>query len=170
GGLNWANLDAGDHVPNRAVTDLAFDPTNASILYVTLSGFNEGTPTQPGHVFRTENALDPIPAWANITTPVNIPHNTIVADPFVPDVAYVGTDLGVWKRTGVGDWIHLGPEVGMPNVAVFELQLSAATNRLVAFTHGRGAFVLERQVTMTRGKDSRTRARIQKLIDEAQKL
>ena len=36
----------------------------------------------------------------------------------------------------------MGPETGMPNVAVFELQASSATGQLVAFTHGRGAFAL----------------------------
>jgi hypothetical protein len=33
-------------------------------------------------------------------------------------------------------------EAGFPNVAVFELQINNTTGRLVAFTHGRGAFTL----------------------------
>src|SRR5258706_16424560 len=31
----------------------------------------------------------------------------------------------------------------MPNVAVFDLRISRAAGRTMAFTHGRGAFVLE---------------------------
>src|SRR5439155_14339478 len=68
---------------------------------------------------------------------------TIVLAPFAP-IVYVGTDLGVWKSTDSGStWTHMGPETGMPNVAVFELQINQTTNRIVAFTHGRGAFVLD---------------------------
>jgi hypothetical protein len=152
GGSTYVDIDAGHAVPNRAVTDLAFDPTNANVLYVTLSGFDEGTPGQPGHVFKTTNALAASPTWVNVSPPVNIPHNTIVLDPSDPTIVYVGTDLGVWTSTnGGGTWTHMGPETGMPNVAVFELQVNDTTNRLVAFTHGRGAFALQpaRAVTLT---------------------
>jgi photosystem II stability/assembly factor-like uncharacterized protein len=143
GGGTWKDVEPTNGAPNRYVTDLAFDPTNANILYITLSGFDEGTPGQPGHVFKSTNALAPSPTWSNVTPPVNIPHNAIVVDPSDPTIVYVGTDLGIWKSTsGGGAWTHMGPEVGMPNVAVFDLKINPATNRLVAFTHGRGAFAL----------------------------
>lgn len=143
GGSTWADIDPVNTVPNRVISGLAFDPTNSNILYVTLSGFNEGTVGQPGHVFKTINALASPPSWSNVSPPVNIPHNTIVADPTSPNIVYVGTDLGVWKSADAAStWHHMGPEAGMPNVAVFDLKVNPATNRLVAFTHGRGAFVL----------------------------
>ncbi len=143
GGSAWTNLDAGATVPNRAVTDLAFHPTNPNVLYVTLSGFDEGTPGQPGHLFKTTNALAASPTWTNVSPPVNLPHNTIAIDPTSPNTLYVGTDLGVWTSTdGGGTWGHMGPETGMPNVAVFDLKINPAANRVVAFTHGRGAFAL----------------------------
>ncbi|TAJ94810.1 hypothetical protein EPO44_13800 [bacterium] len=143
GGTTWNNIDAANMVPNRPITDLRFDPTNANILYVTLSDFNESTPGQPGHVFKTTDALSGSPTWSNVSTPVNIPHNTIVVDFFDPSILYVGTDQGVWKSTDAGStWTQMGPETGMPNVAVFELQINNTTGRLVAFTHGRGAFAL----------------------------
>jgi hypothetical protein len=126
------------------VTALAFNPTNANVLYVTLSGFDEGTPGQPGHVFKTTNALAASPTWVNVSPPVNIPHNTIVLDPSDPNIVYVGTDLGVWNSANGGStWTHMGPEIGLPNVAVFELQIDDTTNRLVAFTHGRSALAFE---------------------------
>jgi hypothetical protein len=141
GGSAYLDIDAANAVPNRAVTDLAFDPTNANVLYVTISGFDEGTPGQPGHVFKTSNALASSPTWVNVTPPVDIPHNTIVVDPSNPNIVYVGTDLGVWQSPdGGATWAHMGPEIGMPNVAVFELQINDTTHQLVAFTHGRGAF------------------------------
>ncbi|MBI2867289.1 MAG: hypothetical protein HYX97_03005 [Chloroflexi bacterium] len=150
GGSTWVNIDAGNAVPDRAVTDLAFDPTNSNVLYLTLSGFDEGTPGQPRHVFKTTNALAASPTRSNVSPPVNLPHNTIVLDPFDPKIVYVGTDLGIWKSTdGGSSWTHMGPETGMPNVAVFDLQIDHTTGRLVAFTHGRGAFVLVNTTSTT---------------------
>src|SRR5207249_6092170 len=148
GGTTWTNIDAGNVVPDRYVTDLSFDPADPNILFVTLSGFNEGTPGKPGHVFKTANALAASPTWVNVGPPVNIPHNTIVVDPSDSRIIYVGTDIGVWKSADSGaTWTHMGPATGMPNVAVFELQINAATDRLVAFTFGRGAFALGRTST-----------------------
>jgi hypothetical protein len=142
-GATWTDIDVSNAVPNRAVTDVAFDPTNANVLYVTLSGFDQGTPGQPGHVFKTSNVLAANPTWTNVTPPVNLPFNTIISDPGAPSTIYAGSDLGVWMSTdGGASWAHMGPQVGMPNVAVFELRINAATNRLVAFTHGRGALAL----------------------------
>ncbi|PWU19209.1 MAG: hypothetical protein C5B50_07100 [Verrucomicrobia bacterium] len=143
GGTTWANLDLSNAVPNRYVTDLAFNPTNANILYVTLSGFDENTPAQPGHVFQTTNAFGVSPTWLNVSPPADIPHNTVVLDPSNPNNIYIGTDIGIWRSSNGGaSWSHMGPESGMPNVAVFDLEISRGTGRLMAFTHGRGAFVL----------------------------
>jgi hypothetical protein len=142
GGSTWDDLDASNAVPDRFVTDLAFDPTDANILYVTLSGFDEGTPGQPGHVFKTTSALAAAPVWLNLSPPVNLPQNTIAVDPVDPQVVYVGADMGVWKSTdGAGTWTNMGPDSGMPNVAVYDLEIHPTVRRPFAFTYGRGAFV-----------------------------
>jgi hypothetical protein len=144
GGSTWVNLDGANAVPNRYVTGLAFHPADANTLYVTLSGFDELTPAQPGHVFKTTTALAAAPTWTNVSPPMNLPHNAIAVGPAQPATVYVGTDLGVWKSTDVGStWTHHGLDVGLPNVAVFDLQISPATGQPVAFTHGRGAFALQ---------------------------
>jgi photosystem II stability/assembly factor-like uncharacterized protein len=138
-GATMNDISAG--VPDRYVTDLAFDPTNANILYVTLSGFNEGTPGAPGHVFKTTNATAASPTWSNISPGVNTPHNTIVVDPFNPNVIHVGTDVGILKSADGGNtWSVLATNSGLPNVAVFDLAVSHTSGTLMAFTHGRGAF------------------------------
>ena len=143
GGRNWINLDPTNALPDRFVTDVAFDPNDANVLWLTMSSYYEAAPLQPGHVFKTTNALAATPTWLNVSPPVNIPHNTIVIDPIDPNHVFVGTDIGVWQTTdGGANWTHMGPETGMPNVAVFELELNEPTDRLVAFTHGRGAFAL----------------------------
>src|SRR5262249_44952658 len=97
GGSTYSDIDASNAVPNRAVTDLAFDPTNANILSVPLRGFDHGPLDQYGHVYISPTALAPLPWWVTNHPPVNIPHNTIVLDPSDPTIVYVGTDLGVWK-------------------------------------------------------------------------
>jgi hypothetical protein len=127
---------------NRYPSGVAFSPVDANTLYVTLSSFDDPTFPPLGHVFKTTNALTASPSFFNVSTPVDIPHNCIALDPFAPSTVYVGTDIGVWKSTdGGAGWLHMGPETGMPNVAVFDLETSPA-GRLVAFTHGRGAFAL----------------------------
>ena len=50
-GVNWTRVDAA--LPERWITRVAFDPLNAAIGYVTVSGFRWNEP-QP-HVFRTTN-------------------------------------------------------------------------------------------------------------------
>ncbi len=54
-----------------------------------------------------------------------------------------GADVGVWKSSdGGGTWAHLGPDTGMPNVPVYDLEIHPVTRQPFAFTFGRGAFVL----------------------------
>jgi uncharacterized protein (TIGR03437 family) len=143
--LNWRHIDASARLPNRRITDLAFHPYNPDILYVTLSGFDESTPGQPGHVFKTINARAANPTWVNVSPPINLPHNTIAVDPANPRIVYVGTDMGVWKSADEGmTWEHFGPDRGMPNITVNDIRIGEGTGRIIAFTHGRGAFAFER--------------------------
>jgi len=143
GGANWRDLDPDNAMPNRYVSDLAFAPTDGNTLYVTLSGFDEGTPGQPGHVFKTSNALATTPTWSNVSPPADLPYDSIAVDPVDSRIVYVGADVGVWKSSdGGGSWVHTGPDTGMPNVPVYDLEIHATTRRPFAFTFGRGAFVL----------------------------
>jgi photosystem II stability/assembly factor-like uncharacterized protein len=154
-GDTWKGLDptAVNAVPNHRVSSLAFRPTNRRILYITLSGFDEGTPGQPGHVFKTTNATcvfdaSPCvaPTWVNVSPPANIRAHTIVIDPNSPNTLYLGTDLGAWQSIDAGEsWVHMDPVngfSGLPNVPVVDLKINRTTNKLVAFTFGRGAFML----------------------------
>ncbi|HJQ23117.1 MAG TPA: FG-GAP-like repeat-containing protein [Blastocatellia bacterium] len=147
GGNSWNDLDTANAVPNRSITDLAFHPLSPDMLYVTLSGVDEGTPGQPGHVFRTTNARSASPTWANISPPVNIAHNAIatgpseLSSPGLNVTLFVGTDLGVFKSTNDGaTWTTAGN--GLPRVPVLDLQMNTSINRLLAFTYGRGALAL----------------------------
>jgi hypothetical protein len=138
-GTSWTDLDPGNNLPDRYVSDLMFDPGDPDILYVTFTGFDNDVPHQPGHVFKTTNALSASPRWTNISPPSDVPVNTIFLDPGDSNVIFVGTDAGIWRSSNSGaTWIHHGLERGFPNVAVDELKGNNET--LIAFTHGRGAF------------------------------
>jgi hypothetical protein len=107
-------------------------------------------------VFRTANALAAIPSWANVSPPVDFPHNAIAIDPGEPRVVWVATDLGVWRgqwndASSRMSWRHYGPDTGLPNVVVSDVKVHAATRAPVAFTHGRGAFVLVNLATLCGG-------------------
>lgn len=151
GGKKWRDGDSKNQVPGRAVTDLAFDPDAKQVLWAVLSGFDENTAGSPGHVFRSDDAAKNKPTWSEMSSPVNLPHNAVVVQPGGDGRAWVGTDLGVWEQTATGrfaEWTHHGPGDGLPNVAVFDLQATEAG--IVAFTHGRGAFLLEQAAKRAR--------------------
>lgn len=142
GGTTWRDLDAARILPARPVSWLAFDPTNRNVLYAALSSFDDLTPGKPGHVFKTTNALSGSPSWTNVSPPDDQPHNVIAIDPR-NNTIYVGTDAGIWYSADGGTgWQRYGPKTGLPNAPVYDLKINPTTNRIVAFTHGRGAFVL----------------------------
>jgi photosystem II stability/assembly factor-like uncharacterized protein len=144
----WTAIDKAP-LPNRAVTEVVpvgSDPTGNTV-YATFSGFNGATPTTPGHVFKTVNGLGGA-AWTDISGDLpDIPVNAIAVDTANDHGAtvtalYVGTDVGVFESLdGGGHWRRLSK--GMPNVAVFGLAIDS-NRRLVAATHGRGMFQLNR--------------------------
>jgi photosystem II stability/assembly factor-like uncharacterized protein len=140
GGTSWNDLDSLGAVPQRYISGLAFSPTDQNVLYVTLSGFDEGTPGHPGHVFRTGNALASNPGWMDVSPPVDLPINCIAINPIAATNIFVGSDIGVWSSSdGAVSWFHHGPSSGMPNVAVFDLRMNSI-GQPTAFTHGRSAF------------------------------
>jgi hypothetical protein len=147
GVASWRAIDKAP-LPNRAVTQivpLAGDPTGNTV-FVTFSGFNGATPTTPGHVFVSTNGLGAA-TWTDVSGDLpDIPVNAIALDERKEKgqpvtVLYVGTDVGVFESLdGGAHWRRLR---GMPNVAVFGLA-NDSNKRLVAATHGRGMFELNK--------------------------
>ncbi len=116
-------------LPNRYVTRIAVDPSDATHALLTVSGFASG------HVFETKNAGA---NWSDISAGlVDAPANAIA---FVPGIGImVGTDVGVFQAPSPGaSWIS-GP-AGIPNVIVQDLIYVPGANLLVAGTYGRGMF------------------------------
>lgn len=135
------------------ISALAFHPDNSNLLYITISSFNDPSVPPKGHLYRTTNAFAASPTFLSVGPPVDIPFNAIVLDPADPATIYVGTDIGIWKSTNsAASWTHVGPESGIPNVAVYDLEISPGAQRLIAFTHGRGAFALVSPPRVIAGK------------------
>jgi hypothetical protein len=120
------------NLPGRAVTRLAFDPNDPTVLYAVLSGFGGG------HIFQTTvNGT----AWTDISPPVDVPFDGIAVDgASSPSTLYVGTDLGVLRSVdGGNNWATLDA-LHFPNSPVTDLQLNSQSGILRASTFGRGVF------------------------------
>ena len=67
----------------------------------------------------------------------------IRVDPANPKLIYAGSDTGLWRSTdAAATWIHDGPESGLPNVPVYDIQINPKAGVTAVFTYGRGAFAV----------------------------
>jgi len=149
GGTTWTDLDPSKSLPSRPINSIAFDPTNANRAFVAVSSYDVATPTKPGHIFRSDNALSSSPTWARVGPPdqafADMPFNVIAIDPRDTRLVYAGSDNGLWQSTdGGATFAKVGRESGLPPASVFDIQINPATNRTVIFTYGRGAYELAR--------------------------
>jgi photosystem II stability/assembly factor-like uncharacterized protein len=133
-GLNWTNVAGA--LPDRWVTRVAVDPTDAGIAYATISGYrnDEYLP----HVFRT---TDFGASWSDISGSLpESPLNALIVDPANPATLYVASDVGVFVTYDTGaSWTPLGSS-GLPPAVVSDLALHAPTRTLYAGTHGRSMY------------------------------
>ena len=71
GGTTSSDLDPTKTLPGRRAVDegrLRIQPT-PNRAFVAVSFYDAGTPTTPGHIFRTENALSSSPTWTRVGPP-----------------------------------------------------------------------------------------------------
>lgn len=128
--------------PERFVTRIVADRSDANVVYVSYSGFNALTPTTPGHLFRV--VFNPGGGGASFT-PMDfdlgdLPLNTIAVDHIRGDI-YAGTDFGpLVLRQGTGTWQLAG--VGFPEALMVDLKILPDQRLLVAATHGLGIYYL----------------------------
>ena len=131
--VEW--IDVSDGLPQRWVTQVAVDPVDPLVAYVTFSGLKWNDP-QP-HVFRTSSGgLN----WVDISSDLpDVPVNAITIDPGETARLFVGTDIGSFARTNTGaSWLSLSD--GMPAVAVYDLDIHEESRTLFAATHGRSIY------------------------------
>ena len=130
GGQSWTDVTGG--LPDRSITSIAVDPSNPSIAYLTVSGFNTG------HVFRTTNTGA---TWTDVSAGLpDVPASALLVDPADSNTIYLGTDIGVFRSMTRGnDWRSFNR--GMPPVVVHGFSANASGVIQVA-TYGRGAYEL----------------------------
>ena len=119
----------GSGVPNRAVTHVAVDRTNAARALATFSG------SGATHVYLTTNTGA---SWTSVSgTLPDMPVNAAAMIDDGPNHFFIGTDAGVFETTDGGlTWIS----APLPNVVVHDLSYNPTTKQLVAATFGRGLF------------------------------
>lgn len=137
----WNRLDLFSPAPNRFVTSTAVDGGNAAHAFVSFSGYNVNTPTQPGHVFEVFWGGGGAATWADRSYNLpDFPITAVARDDLTGDL-YAASDFGVMKLpAGSTTWMPAGS--GMPMVAVSGLTISSSARVLYAATHGRSAWVL----------------------------
>ncbi|MEI7980742.1 MAG: T9SS type A sorting domain-containing protein, partial [Bacteroidota bacterium] len=128
-GQSCQNISAG--LPNRWITLVVADPSDAQTIYVTLSGFRWDEPLP--HVFKSTNLGQ---NWTDITGNLpEFPVNDLVVDPEIPGRLFVATDAGLYGTTDGGqNWVWIWD--GLPAVPVCALKIHLPTRTLVAGTYG----------------------------------
>src|SRR5207302_6303523 len=136
GGQSWTDVTG--TLPARYPTDIEFDPTLSSTVYVTYSGY--GGP----HLFRSTNVGQ---TWTDISGNLpDIPHQTLAVDPLQPGNLYVGTDLGIFHSSNGGaSWEDFS--TGMVPAMILDLVVSRPNGVLRAATFGNGVY--ERKLART---------------------
>ncbi|MDT7543385.1 MAG: hypothetical protein QOE33_3289, partial [Acidobacteriota bacterium] len=141
GGATWNDITAG--LPTRFISSIMVDPSNPAITYTTVSGY--GT----GHVWMTTNMGQ---TWTDMsgtnaaTKLPNIPTSALLLDPNASGVIYAGTDIGVFRSAGDGNWENLNN--GLPPVPVPSFAINA-NGKIQIGTFGRGAYELSTVLTPT---------------------
>lgn len=132
GGSTFVNIKG--TLPDRFVMDFAISPSNDDSVWIVLGGY--GT----SHVYVTGNGGS---SWISkgLSLP-DIPHNAIILDPGNPATIYVGNDLGIYMSPDNGNTWHDFNNGLWDATLVMDLAVTA-DKKLVAATHGKGAFISE---------------------------
>jgi hypothetical protein len=126
-------------VPNRYITSLAVDPSDASHVYLSLGSYSRRwiPDAGVGHVFESR---DGGASWRDVSG--NLPDAPVYKVALRGSRLVVGTEVGSFTTRGRPDrgrWARLGS--GLPAVTVWDLTV-APRGRVVAGTHGRGNWEL----------------------------
>ena len=135
-GQSWRTIDAG--LPKRNFTRVFASPHDANRVFISQSG--AGLDDYTPYVFRSDDLGQ---TWKSISDGLPLePINVIYEDPQVPNLLYVGTDMGVYASTDGGKkWSSLCSN--LPTTSVYDLFVHPRDNELVVGTHGRSCYLLD---------------------------
>jgi hypothetical protein len=130
------------NLPGRFVSSIYVDNANANHAWISYSGYNSNTPTEPGHIFEvTYNpTAGTVAATDRTYNFADLPATDLVRDDATGDL-YAATDFGVMRLpSGTTTWGVAGD--GLPMVEVPGLTIDSSARVLYAATHGRSAWRL----------------------------
>jgi hypothetical protein len=134
GGQTWRVTVMASNVNNIGISDLDPDMALACLAQ---------TSTGDGQLMRTTDGGSSWHASASGLPPFAV--QVARWDPVNQDVAYAGTDVGLYRSTDRGlSWAEVGD--GLPAASIHDLRINADGSRLVAATHGRGVWELNFEV------------------------
>ena len=131
--------------PGRFVSGIVVDPANPNHAWISYSGYNFNTPSEPGHIFEvTYNPGTPDATWTSLDNPGGTAFPDFPATAIARDSngdLYVANDFGVMLlANGTTSWATAG--TGLPMVEVAGLTIVPGARVLYAATHGRSAWKL----------------------------
>lgn len=135
-GATWHRIDA--NLPKRAFTRVFASPHDVNRVLISQSG--AGIDDYSPYVFRSDDLGK---TWTSISDGLPLePVNVVYEDPRVPNLFYVGTDMGVYASVDGGKtWVSLCGN--LPTASVYDLFVHPRDNELVIGTHGRSCFLLD---------------------------
>lgn len=142
----WVNVTGLNAVlPNRPILDVFQDTANPLIGYAAVGGFDQNTPTTPGHVFQvTCTANCATFTWLNKSGNLpNIPVDSIMVNPNYRQQVFAGTDWGLYYTNDIDAatpvWYRF--QAGLPNAMIWDMTIDSGATTLALWTRSRGAYV-----------------------------
>ena len=148
----WVDVTGGNSVlPNRPIMGIALDPSSPApgtpTGYAAVGGFNNNSPSTPGHVFRVVCTMTSTPCdgftWTDKTGNLpDIPVDSVIVNPNFPSQVFAGSDFGLYYT----DDITANPPVwnrfnnGLPNVMIWDMSVDRGSTTLALWTRSRGAY------------------------------
>lgn len=141
----WVNVTGGNAVlPNRFVLDVATDPVDPLIGYAVMAGFDQNTPSTPGHVFQVKCTAGCASFnWRDVSGNLpNIPVNSVIVNPNRPRQVFAGSDWGLYYTDDVeANPVVWQKHLGLPNVMIWDMTIDRGFTTLAVWTRSRGAWV-----------------------------
>ncbi|HSF43343.1 MAG TPA: PKD domain-containing protein [Thermoanaerobaculia bacterium] len=148
----WRDVDSTNAtLPNRVILGVAFDPTDHTRIYAAVGGFNENTPTTPGHLFEFKwNGS----AWTRVNKTGNLPNvpaSSVAVNPHDRRQVFVGTHFGFYYTADIdaANVVWNRYQHGLPNTVIKHLTIDRGPasdplkgTTLAAFTYGRGVYAI----------------------------
>jgi len=141
----WVNVTGNNSVlPNRFVLDVATDPLDPLIGYAAMAGFDQNTPSTPGHVFQVKCSVNCASfTWRDVSGNLpNIPVNSVIVNPNLPRQVFAGSDWGLYYTDNVeANPVVWQKHTGLPNVMIWDMTIDRGFTTLAVWTRSRGAWV-----------------------------